>query len=213
MFSSEAISNPTNEVARERAYSVKNDFDGDGWDDLWVAMFGHTIDRLDMNADANGDGASDYEAMRSWLDPHAELHPPQTESERIAANRVKEESRQVEQARVRDLVRPWLNKAVRDMDGKRSTIALIRAAKRARLAAGASQRAVESQKRATRIKNWVEQNAEWSELAGIENRPDDVVVLGDGVPDGTFLIKDRESMKPVTWARLSCGLAAHWESI
>lgn len=46
-----------------------NDFNGDGWDDLWLAIFPR-IDSTKPNEDSDGDGESNFEEMLGFKDPY-----------------------------------------------------------------------------------------------------------------------------------------------
>lgn len=51
------------------------DSDGDGWDDLWCAIFSD-IEHRNQTVDTDGDGTSDYDEMLLWRDPMVEGPPP-----------------------------------------------------------------------------------------------------------------------------------------
>lgn len=55
----------TNMLGDER---VIYDSDGDGWDDLWCAIF-KDIEHRDKTTDTDGDGVTDYDEMLLWRDP------------------------------------------------------------------------------------------------------------------------------------------------
>jgi len=65
---------------------IINDFDGDGWDDLWCALF-PDLEHRNKNTDTDGDGLTDYEEMVMWRDPFAEEPLPReiTDAERRIA--------------------------------------------------------------------------------------------------------------------------------
>lgn len=70
---------------------IINDLDGDGWDDLWCALF-PDIKHRNKTRDTDGDGLTDYEEMVMWRDPFVEgplPHEPTpeeiAEAERLAA--------------------------------------------------------------------------------------------------------------------------------
>jgi len=50
---------------------IINDFDGDGWDDLWCAIYLDLAHR-NKTTDTDGDGLTDYEEMVMWRDPFVE---------------------------------------------------------------------------------------------------------------------------------------------
>lgn len=50
---------------------IINDFDGDGWDDLWCAIY-RELEHRNRNTDTDGDGLTDYEEMVMWRDPFVE---------------------------------------------------------------------------------------------------------------------------------------------
>jgi len=51
------------------------DADGDGWDDLWCAIF-NKIEHRNKTVDTDGDGVSDYDEMLFWRDPMVPGPPP-----------------------------------------------------------------------------------------------------------------------------------------
>lgn len=63
---------------------VINDFDDDGWDDLWCAIF-PDIEHRNRVQDTDGDGLTDYEEMVMWRNPFAaEPFPRELTPEEIA---------------------------------------------------------------------------------------------------------------------------------
>jgi len=62
------------------------DFDADGWDDLWCAMY-RNLEHRNRNTDTDGDGLTDYEEMVMWRDPFVEGPLPReiTDAERKIA--------------------------------------------------------------------------------------------------------------------------------
>ena len=69
------------------------DSDGDGWDDLWCAIF-PDLKHRDKTVDTDGDGISDYDEMLLWRDPMVEGPPPRklTPEEQEEARRRAEEN-------------------------------------------------------------------------------------------------------------------------
>jgi hypothetical protein len=81
------------------------DADGDGWDDLWCAIF-NKIEHRDKTIDTDGDGVSDYDEMLLWRDPMV----PGPEPRKLTPEEIEEAKRKAalaEEARMAELVRTW----------------------------------------------------------------------------------------------------------
>lgn len=92
---------------------VINDFDGDGWDDLWCAIF-RDLKHRNKTTDTDEDGLTDYEEMVMWRDPFVEGPIPKilTPEEIAEAKRKAELAREV---RLAELARTWpARKAILD---------------------------------------------------------------------------------------------------
>lgn len=81
-----------------------HDADGDGWDDLWCAIF--KIEHRNKTVDTDGDGVSDYDEMLLWRDPMVPGPPPR----KLTPAEIEEGKRQAalaEEARLAELARTW----------------------------------------------------------------------------------------------------------
>lgn len=82
---------PKDYFGKER---VINDSDGDGWDDLWCALFPEVKHR-DLKTDTDGDQLTDYQEMLLWRDPIVEGPlPVKLTAEEILANQKQSEAQQ-----------------------------------------------------------------------------------------------------------------------
>jgi hypothetical protein len=71
------ISNAENKVVIDLLGDERTiyDSDGDGWDDLWCAIF-KDLKHRNKTTDTDGDGITDYDEMLLWRDPMVEGPPP-----------------------------------------------------------------------------------------------------------------------------------------
>lgn len=77
---------------------IVNDFDGDGFDDLWVHLnFGASRRSFHRSkeVDTDGDGISDYREMLLWRDPHVKGPAPR----RLTAEEIAHGKRRAERAK------------------------------------------------------------------------------------------------------------------
>jgi len=84
---------------------IINDFDGDGWDDLWCGIH-RNLKHRNKATDTDGDGLTDYEEMVLWRDPYVEGPMPKI----LTPEELAEQKRKAElarQARLAELERTW----------------------------------------------------------------------------------------------------------
>ena len=108
-----------------------SDQNGDGWDDLWVYMFGRWVDLKDPNRDSNEDGVSDFQCMLAFRDPMSDFHwkygvqgaglPSASELKEADAATIAR--REATWAETKQRLAPWTNQRVRLSDGKLATLA------------------------------------------------------------------------------------------
>lgn len=84
---------------------IINDFDGDGWDDLWCGIY-RDLKHRNKATDTDGDGLTDYEEMVMWRDPFVEGPMPKILTpEELAEQKRKAELARI--ARLAELERTW----------------------------------------------------------------------------------------------------------
>lgn len=114
------------------------DADGDGWCDLWCDLF-KEIQHRNKRVDTDGDGLTDFQEMMLMRNPLAAERDPRDRTPEEAAQieqnaRGARERSAREQARIREILRPYMVEPVLDGDGNPTGRESRREAKRKLLA-------------------------------------------------------------------------------
>lgn len=148
--------------AKEQSVTVILDADGDGWDDLWCAIY-PALTHRDRTADTDKDGVTDYEAMLHWKSPFLNAKPPTEEEKRAAAAEalrlavVAERTRQEEWKRQQIAMAPFAVLPFVDEKGEYATRETIAEEKKAALAALAQQEAGKAAAARVRVDDFTRQ--------------------------------------------------------
>jgi hypothetical protein len=111
------------------------DSDGDGWDDLWCAIY-RDLEHRDKKVDTDGDGITDYDEMLLWRDPFVEgplprkATPEELEEAKLKAEEAKQRQA-LTYAANKERLAPFLHVDMAKADGKPAFRADLNAAKAA----------------------------------------------------------------------------------
>jgi len=140
------------------------DADGDGWDDNWVAKY-PDADRTNLLSDANGDGVPNLVEMMHNRDPFAARQGARRQdpaSPLRGKRRIAEAN--AENARMRQVLEPYMNYGLRDSEGNPITRAERRATKRQQLSSLTQRLRDEEAERKIRIADYLSEHGhEYSE--------------------------------------------------
>ena len=156
LFSLALLANAQTKVTTKDGKEVTIlDADGDGWDDLWRALY-PMIEHHDKTTDTDGDGKTDYEEMLAWTAPIV-MEPP-TPAQVAEANRqslAAATKRKDDMALQRAVLAPFMVKPSTNSKGEYATSETVDAEKKDKLVKLAQQEAQKAAAARVRVDDFV----------------------------------------------------------